>query len=82
MSWKDTLNLASFLGEQMRNLHLVPCPALNDSTLLETQQKAVSDANGNIKNDEDKVWAPAEWNIFLRTLNRKKKDVCDRLTKW
>lgn len=82
MSWEDTLNLASFLGEQMRNLHLVPCSALDDSTLLETQQKAVSNANGNLEDDEDKICAPAEWNLFLRTLNREKKDVCDRLTKW
>ncbi|CAN4092437.1 unnamed protein product [Withania somnifera] len=82
MSWEDTLNLASFLGEQMRNLHLVPCSALDDSTLLGTQKKAVSNANGTLEDDEDKVCAPAEWNLFLRILNRKKKDVCDCLTKW
>ncbi|XP_049349579.1 F-box protein At1g78280 [Solanum verrucosum] len=82
ISWEDTLNLASFLGEQMRNLHLVPCPALNDLTLLETQQKAVPTANGNLEDDEDKICVPAEWSLFLKTLNRKKKDVCDRLTKW
>ncbi|KAK4365163.1 hypothetical protein RND71_016521 [Anisodus tanguticus] len=82
ISWEDALNLASFLGEQMRNLHLVPCPALNDSTLLETQQKGVPNANGNLEDDEDKICAPGEWNLFLRTLNRKKKDICDRLTKW
>ncbi|MCD7471314.1 hypothetical protein HAX54_011650 [Datura stramonium] len=82
ISWEDALNLASFLGEQLRNLHLVPCPALNDSTLLETQQKAVPNAHGNLEDDEDKICAPAEWNLFLRTLNRKKKDLCDRLTKW
>ncbi|XP_059279731.1 lysine-specific demethylase JMJ21 isoform X1 [Lycium ferocissimum] len=82
ISWEDALNLASFLGEQMRNLHLVPCPALNDSTLLETRQKAVPNANGNLEDDEDKICAPGEWNLFLRTLNRKRKDVCDRLTKW
>ncbi|XP_004237935.2 lysine-specific demethylase JMJ21 [Solanum lycopersicum] len=82
ISWEDTLNLASFLGEQMRNLHLVPCPALNDLTLLETQQKAVPTANGNLEDDKDKICVPSEWNLFLKTLNRKKKDVCDRLTKW
>ncbi|CAN4122310.1 unnamed protein product [Withania somnifera] len=82
MSWEDTLILASFLGQQMRNLHLVPWSALDDLTLLETRQKAVSNANGNLEDDEDKTCAPAEWNLFLRTLNRRKKDVCDRLTKW
>lgn len=66
----------------MRNLHLVPCPALNDLTLLETQQKVVPTANGNLEDHEDKICVPAEWNLFLKTLNRKKKDVCDRLTKW
>lgn len=66
----------------MRNLHLVPCPALNDLTLLETQQKAVPTANGNLEDDEDKICVPEEWSLFLKTLNRKKKDVCDRLTKW
>lgn len=82
ISWEGTLNLASFLGEQMRSLHLVPCPALNDSTILETQQKPVPNANGKVKDDEDNICVPAEWNLFLKTLNRKKKDVCDRMTKW
>ncbi|XP_075082440.1 lysine-specific demethylase JMJ21 isoform X1 [Nicotiana tabacum] len=82
ISWEDTVNLASFLGEQMRNLHLVPCPALNDSIYSESQQKELLNANGYVEDDEDKICAPGEWNLFLRTLNRRKKDVCNRLTKW
>lgn len=66
----------------MRNLHLVPCPALNDSIYSESQQKELLNANGYVEDDEDKICAPGEWNLFLRTLNRRKKDVCNRLTKW
>ena len=30
----------------------------------------------------DKIGIPAEWEIFIRTLARKRKDVSSRLTKW
>ncbi|THG08597.1 hypothetical protein TEA_005439 [Camellia sinensis var. sinensis] len=39
LSWDDTLYLASFLGEQLRNLHLLPFPSLNASTLADAEEK-------------------------------------------
>ncbi|KAK9269878.1 hypothetical protein L1049_025451 [Liquidambar formosana] len=39
LSWEDALNLASFLGEQMHNLHILPCPSLNESTFLDFKRK-------------------------------------------
>ncbi|CAH9085706.1 unnamed protein product [Cuscuta epithymum] len=73
LSWEDTLDLASFLGEQLRNLHLVPCPSLNYSRLLQSNQESMLNFNGSI---------PVEWDLFLKILNKKKEEVSNRLTKW
>ncbi|KAG9144286.1 hypothetical protein Leryth_016938 [Lithospermum erythrorhizon] len=82
LSWEDALNLASFLGEQMRNLHLLPCPSLNELMLVGSQETAnILSCNGSIKEVASKG-VPAEWMMYVRTLNRKKKDVTVRLTKW
>lgn len=72
---EDIQYLASFLGEQLHNLHLLPVPHLKDSTF----------SLGNIKFEKDaseKICIPVEWELFISTLNRKKNDVCSRLTKW
>lgn len=71
----DVLNLASFLGEQLHNLHILPHPSLNDSIHLSLD-------NGFMDEISDKIGIPAEWEIFIRTLARKRKDVSSRLTKW
>uniref|UniRef100_A0A5B7AP33 F-box protein n=1 Tax=Davidia involucrata TaxID=16924 RepID=A0A5B7AP33_DAVIN len=83
LSWEDLLNLASFLGEQLRNLHLLPFPSLNDSTFSAIKQKIeLPCGNGFMEAVTDKPCIPAEWEFFIRTLTRKKKDVSSRLTKW
>ncbi|CAM8946398.1 unnamed protein product [Rhodiola kirilowii] len=67
---EDVLELASFLGEQLRNLHLLPCPShtLNETCL-----------DSEIKRDPR---LPAEWELSIGTLARKKLDVSKRLTMW
>ncbi|KAL6962751.1 hypothetical protein U1Q18_037708 [Sarracenia purpurea var. burkii] len=83
LSWEDTLNLASFLGEQLRNLHLLPFPSFNASTFANTE-KEVEDhcVNGLMETIIDKVSLPAEWEFFIKTLTIRKKDVSSRLIKW
>ncbi|OMP01257.1 hypothetical protein COLO4_12026 [Corchorus olitorius] len=81
LSWEDVLNLASFLGEQLRHLHLLPYPSFSNSTISDVEQ------NGELPfaNGMDAEYGsdfPAEWKFFVRTLSLKKKDVSSRLNKW
>ncbi|XP_068312545.1 lysine-specific demethylase JMJ21-like [Pyrus communis] len=83
ISLEGALNLASFLGEQLRNLHLLPQPPLSISTFLDIEQEIdMPLTNGFMEAVQDKSEVPAEWNIFIRTLFRKKKDASSRLSKW
>ncbi|KAM0976760.1 hypothetical protein PS2_019360 [Malus domestica] len=82
ISLEDALNLASFLGEQLRNLHLLPRPPLSVSTFSDIEPEIdMPLSNGCMEAVPDKSKIPAEWNIFIRTLMRK-KDVSSRLVKW
>lgn len=79
--WEDTINLASFLGEQLRNLHLMPFPPLRD--LVSRENKGyIKYAGGVFEDETDKGSIPAEWKVFFGTLNKKRKDVVSRLTNW
>ncbi|XVF64806.1 hypothetical protein PTKIN_Ptkin09bG0196300 [Pterospermum kingtungense] len=84
LSREDVLNLASFLGEQLRNLHSLPYPSFSDSTVsIVEQNKEFSFASGmDAEFVSKRSDIPAEWEIFARTLSRKKKDVSRRLNKW
>ncbi|KAJ0959938.1 hypothetical protein J5N97_000295 [Dioscorea zingiberensis] len=84
VSREDELNLASFLGEQLRNLHLLPHPPLNISTFSDIEQGIRSSLHqlGSMDAVPNKSNIPAEWDIFIRTLSKKKKDVSSRLIKW
>lgn len=75
------LNLASFLGEQLRNLHLLPYPPFDDLTLSGFKQK-MELTNGCMEYFLSKSNIPVEWEFFIRTLTEKKKDVASRLTNW
>ena len=81
---EEVLNLASFLGEQLQNLHILPYPSFSNSIVSDVKQKwEFSFANGMdtefVSNESD---IPAEWEIFVRTLSQKKKNVSSRLKKW
>uniref|UniRef100_A0A7N0UM70 F-box protein n=1 Tax=Kalanchoe fedtschenkoi TaxID=63787 RepID=A0A7N0UM70_KALFE len=70
LSEEDSLELASFLGEQLCNLHLLPCPSPTLSeTCLDPEFKRKS-----------KV--PDEWELSIAALAKKKTDVANRLTLW
>lgn len=83
LSWEDTLNLASFLGEQLRHLHLLPLPPFNYLIFSDIgKDLELTYTNSCMEVVPSKSNAPAEWEIFVRTLIRKKKDVASRLSKW
>ncbi|XP_038717903.1 F-box protein At1g78280 isoform X2 [Tripterygium wilfordii] len=83
LTLEDAVNLASFLGEQLRNLHLLPYPPLNSSVFPNIEQKMESPfANGCIDDVPVKSDVPPEWDMLIRTLIRKKKVVTSRLTNW
>ncbi|XP_062083325.1 lysine-specific demethylase JMJ21-like [Humulus lupulus] len=76
----EELNLVSFLGEQLRHLHLLPLPS-RDSNLSDIERAVeFNHTNGYAEAAFDKSSMPAEWDIFVKTLNRKKKDASNRLT--
>ncbi|KAJ1386188.1 Protein kinase-like domain superfamily [Sesbania bispinosa] len=83
LSWEDTTSLASFLGEQLRHLHLLPHPPLNISFFSDIEHElSLSEVNGCIETFNGKANTAAEWRIFTRTLTKMRKDVSSRLTKW
>ncbi|KAL6578361.1 hypothetical protein OROMI_010689 [Orobanche minor] len=79
LSSEDILKLASFLGEQLHHLHLLPlpCPSLHDSVGEDYVQ--LLHVNGIAA---DKMDHSAEWKLFVSTINRKRKDVLRRLSEW
>ncbi|GLT56427.1 hypothetical protein SLA2020_294690 [Shorea laevis] len=81
LSWEETLNLASFLGEQLQNLHSLPYPPFFPSAFLDTKQKIDTSFTNGIEDVSDKAAIPFEWQIFIRTLRQKKKDAASRLVK-
>ena len=82
LEWEEELNLASFLGEQLRHLHLLPHPPHSSNSSDVERDLEFHHTNGYIETAPDKSNRPAEWDIFVNTLNRKKKDLSSRLTKW
>ncbi|KAI4307418.1 hypothetical protein L6164_030610 [Bauhinia variegata] len=83
LSSEDTTNLATFLGEQLRQIHLLPHPPLDFSSFSDIEQKSgLPETNGCLECIPYKSNILAEWEIFIKTLMRKRKDVSSRLTKW
>ncbi|KAI3412796.1 uncharacterized protein J3R85_016925 [Psidium guajava] len=83
LSCQDTLDLAAFLGEQLRNLHLLPCPPFVSQSFSEigqTGELQLMDHKVETRLFSSKV--TAEWDVFLATLSRKKMDLASRLTRW
>ncbi|OUZ99609.1 F-box domain [Macleaya cordata] len=85
LSWDDNLTLASFLGEQLRNLHLLPLPPLHSFMDCNNNQKMGSKpylVNGSVEADIKRFSIPKEWEVFINTMTKRKKDVSSTLTKW
>ncbi|XP_043689976.1 F-box protein At1g78280-like [Telopea speciosissima] len=82
LSWDDVLNLASFLGDQLRKLHLLPLPSLPDSIYSDNEKKTNLSSMNSILGVTQHSSVPVEWGLFIETLTRKKKDVSSRLVRW
>ncbi|XP_013615420.1 PREDICTED: F-box protein At1g78280-like, partial [Brassica oleracea var. oleracea] len=67
LTWSEGQNLASFLGQQLRNLHLLPNPPVTPPELLDVHEE---------------LKIPPEWKVFVDALCQKKKDVTSRLENW
>ncbi|VAH33731.1 unnamed protein product [Triticum turgidum subsp. durum] len=68
LSKADLLNLASSLGVQMRNIHLLPLP--HEESLPEPEDNNVKDSD------------PPEWKQVISTLNRRKNNIKKHLANW
>lgn len=80
---EEVSSLASFLGKQLHNLHVLPVTPLTDSTYLHMKKKLEIDHENEFTEKLTKtIDLPAEAEVFFTILNRKKKDVSSRLTKW
>ncbi|KAJ4965124.1 hypothetical protein NE237_016973 [Protea cynaroides] len=82
LSWDDVLNLASFLGDQLRELHLLPLPSFPDSTYSDNVTKMDLSSVNSISGVAQHYSVPLEWGLFIETLTKKKKDVSSRLARW
>lgn len=61
----------------------MPYPPLSNSAVLDIKQKMdLTITYGCTAEVFSKSEMPAEWEIFIRTLTRKKRDVVSRLTNW
>lgn len=73
LSWDDALNLASFLGEQLRNLHLLPHPSFNST---------ISSTSYTLEAIPDCSKITPKWDVFIKTLNKKRESISDHVKKW
>uniref|UniRef100_A0A2P2JLR5 F-box protein At1g78280 n=1 Tax=Rhizophora mucronata TaxID=61149 RepID=A0A2P2JLR5_RHIMU len=81
--WEDALNLASFLGKQLHNLHLLPSPPLDMQSISDTAQRVkFSFPNGGMGDIPGESEIPQEWEIFISTLTARKRNIKSRLTHW
>lgn len=72
LSKTDILPLASSLGVQMRNIHLLPLPHI----------EPVPKSGNNDVIDSDNATVLPEWKHLVSTLNRRKKNVKKHLANW
>ncbi|KAI7753357.1 hypothetical protein M8C21_011119 [Ambrosia artemisiifolia] len=80
---EDVSNLASFLGKQLHDLHVLPVTPLNELSYLHIEKKLeMGHDNGTMDNSIQNINLSAASKFFFTILNRKKKDVSIRLTKW
>ncbi|XP_030947080.1 F-box protein At1g78280 isoform X1 [Quercus lobata] len=83
LSWEETLSLASFLGEKLHNLHLLPLPPLDYSIFSDFEQHLeLTHSNCHMEAVPNNSNIQVEWEIFIKTLMKKRKGVTSRLSKW
>lgn len=85
LSSDDELHLASFLGKQLHDLHLLPLPhqSSNDSALMASEDCLQPSHSGGFSvNATDKMCYPVDLELFISILNRRRKDIASRLAEW
>jgi len=83
------------LGEQLRNLHLLPVPPFKDSIQYKVKDKSLtrisngpvdvpekSAINSSVEVISKGVSIPPAWELIITTLNRRKRNLKDRLVQW
>lgn len=76
LSKTDILPLASSLGVQMRNIHLLPLPPVEH-----VSESGNKDAKEMVGTCDDAMVLP-EWKQVVSTLNRRKQNVKKHLANW
>ncbi|KAK1287804.1 F-box protein [Acorus calamus] len=91
---EDILNLSSFLGDKVRNLHLFPLPPMeslispddegkvHQNRRLNGQDEGLPHANASIMAVPECLTVPFEWRLFIASMSRRKRDLLSRLAKW
>ncbi|GAB4861269.1 hypothetical protein Ancab_036430 [Ancistrocladus abbreviatus] len=79
-SSEEALNLASFLGDQLHNLHVLPIPSF-DASMLSNNMESPNSINATEIIPHNSSLA-TKWEIFASTLASRKKDAASRLMKW
>ena len=82
LSCEEVLNLTSFLGEQLRNLHLLPYPSSKNSSFSDIELKVKLPFADGYMEDIPTPEIPEEWKVFIRTLCKRKMNVTNRLENW
>ncbi|XP_073140432.1 lysine-specific demethylase JMJ21 isoform X2 [Henckelia pumila] len=82
LSSEEALNLASFLGEQLCNLHLLPRPSPQEAMLRAREGQVQLSYGDGLENISTHIGNPVEWKLFISIINQKRKDVHHRLTAW
>ncbi|XP_008804772.2 F-box protein At1g78280 [Phoenix dactylifera] len=95
LSDDDVLHLASFLGDQLRNLHLLPLPhfqhtihsevnnlslARTFNSLVESSKTSATNASARAVSEGFNI--PLEWELVIADLDIRKKNIKNRLVQW
>ncbi|KAJ3673406.1 hypothetical protein LUZ60_006780 [Juncus effusus] len=75
MSKDDVMNLSSFLGAQLRLLHELPLPYLNNNIINVHKNPQESEILRDFE-------IPQEWEFFVTYLHERKKNAKTRLEQW
>lgn len=88
MSQDDALNLASFLGVQLRLLHQLPLPPVKNKSHSDMNQIHFNKRTREFNTEEcrdifvENSDIPSEWNLFADSLHASKRNVRRRLEQW
>ncbi|KAG9451442.1 hypothetical protein H6P81_011407 [Aristolochia fimbriata] len=75
LSKVEYLNLAVFLGDQLRILHLLPLPSFCSPGRTHSMSSSYKAVSGTVS-------IPDEWILFVKIMARRRKDVVTRLSQW